>query len=93
MIPINIIAVLLLTPMVRPMSWQQLVFTYLIPVLPLAIAWDGAVSNARTYTLEDLDMLLQRIPSENYGWTKGKIPGKGGTKLYLKGGPRPTVLQ
>ena len=85
--PINILTVLFVTPMVRPMSWQQLVFTYLIPVLPIFIAWDGAVSNARTYTLEDMGLVLSGLPESSYQWEKGALAGKGGKKLYLKGIP------
>ncbi|MBR09407.1 MAG: hypothetical protein CMP48_17190 [Rickettsiales bacterium] len=86
-LPFNIISVFLITPLVRPMTWQQLVFTYLIPVLPILIAWDGAVSNARTYTLEDMDILLNDLPAADYHWEKGALPGKGGKKLFLKGIP------
>ncbi|MEM8965607.1 MAG: hypothetical protein AAGE93_04255 [Bacteroidota bacterium] len=86
-IPISFIMVLFITPLVRPMTWQQLVFTYLIPILPLFIAWDGAVSNIRTYTLEDLDTLLDGLESEQYHWEKTTIKGKGGPKLYLLGLP------
>lgn len=32
---------LLLTPLVRPMTVSQLVFTYLVPILPLMLTWDG----------------------------------------------------
>ena len=85
-IPINLISVLLITPLVRPMTWQQLVFTYLIPILPILIAWDGAVSNARTYTLEDLDILLADLKGSDYSWEKGVIKGKG-NKLFLMGLP------
>ncbi len=88
-IPFAFITTLFVTPMVRPMTWQQLVFTYLIPILPLFIAWDGAVSNARTYTLEDMDILIQGLSDENYQWEKGKIKGKGGNKVYLLGKPAP----
>ncbi len=84
--PINFIMTFFITPMVRPMTWQQLVFTYLIPIIPICFAWDGAVSNARTYTLEDLEELLGDIKSENYGWEKGKIEGKT-NQLYLIGFP------
>ena len=35
------IAVLVLMPTVRPRDWRALLFTYLIPLLPLAIWWDG----------------------------------------------------
>lgn len=86
--PINIITTLLLTLIVRPVTWQQVIFTYLIPVLPIIIAWDGAVSNARTYTLQDMDLILQDLQSESYQWEKGAIPGKGGNKLYLMGIPK-----
>ena len=87
--PVNIISVLLITPLVRPVSWRQLLFTYLIPVLPIAIAWDGAVSNARTYTLEDLEKIIpaQSLPG-NYRWEKGTLAGKGGDKIYLLGYPK-----
>lgn len=75
-IPINFLMVFLFTPLVRPMSWQQLVFTYLIPLLPFFIAWDGAVSNARTYTLADMDLLLEGLESEGYEWERGTLKGK-----------------
>ncbi len=75
-----------ITPFVRPMSWQQLVFTYLIPILPLGFAWDGAVSNARTYTLSDLDELLEGLIEDDYSWEKGIIEGKI-PSIYLIGKP------
>lgn len=86
-IPIGFIMTLFITPFVRPMTWQQIVFTYFIPILPLLIGWDGGVSNMRTYTLKDMDELLEGLHSDNYEWKKGKIKGKGGNKLYLMGLP------
>lgn len=87
-IPFAFIATLFITPLVRPMTWQQLVFTYLIPILPLFIAWDGAVSNARTYTLSDWDKLLSQLPENStYKWEKNTLEGKVGNKTYLKGFP------
>mgnify|MGYP006965539073 CR=1 FL=1 len=86
-IPINFLSVFFITPLVRPMTWKQIVFTYLIPLLPIFIAWDGAVSNARTYTLSDLDVLLKGMESESYTWEKATIKGKVGNKLYLLGYP------
>ncbi len=88
-LPINILTALLITPLVRPLNWKQIVLTYLIPVIPLCFAWDGAVSNARTYTLSDLDELLADIQSPAYTWEKGTVRGKAGTKqLYLLGYPK-----
>ncbi len=50
------------------MTVRQLVFTYIVPIIPLCFAWDGAVSYARTYTLDDLDELLSGLRSEDYRW-------------------------
>lgn len=85
-IPIIFFMSFVITPFVRPLTWKQLVFTYLIPIIPMVFAWDGAVSNVRTYTLGDLDILLEGLESENYKWEKGKIANKA-SKLYLLGIP------
>jgi len=85
-IPIIFIMALILTPFVRPLNWKQIVFTYLIPIIPLFFAWDGAVSNVRTYTLEDLDILIKGLEGNDYRWEKGKI-SKRANKLYLLGIP------
>ncbi len=85
-IPINFLMAFFITPLVRPMSWQQLLFSYLIPIIPLCFAWDGAVSNARTYTLEDLDKLLLSAEGESYNWDKGIIKSKS-KNLFLIGLP------
>jgi len=85
-IPMIFLMALIITPFVRPLTWKQLIFTYIIPVIPLFFAWDGAVSNARTYTLEDLGVLLEGLESEDYTWEKGKIKNKA-NKIYLLGLP------
>jgi hypothetical protein len=87
-IPFAFLAVFFVTPKVRPMTWQQLVFTYLVPVVPLFIAWDGAASNARTYTAEDLNELLAPLRDrKDYSWEVGTVGGPGGNKLWLLGLP------
>lgn len=83
-LPVNFLMCLIITPMVRPLTWQQLLFTYLIPVLPLCFAWDGAVSNARTYTSRDLDVLLSGLGKGGYEWRKGIFHGKS-KKIWLVG--------
>ncbi|WP_437730155.1 hypothetical protein [Sorangium sp. So ce1335] len=85
-LPASFVMCLLITPLARPMTARQLVFTYLVPIIPLCFAWDGAVSNARTYTLSDLDELLQGLDDEGYRWEKGVIRGRA-RKLYLLGLP------
>jgi len=67
------ILVLLLTPTIRPVSWLQILFTYLIPVLPLVIFWDGLISQFRTYSVGDLRELTSDLQAPDYGWEIGVI--------------------
>ena len=86
-LPLNFLMALFITPFARPVTVKQLFFTYVLPVIPLCFAWDGAVSNARTYTLGDMATLLEGLQSDEYTWETGLIPGKA-KKLYLLGLPR-----
>ena len=86
-LPINFVFALIVSLQVRPLHWRQLVFTWLLPILPICFAWDGAVSNVRTYSLGDMDELLVGLESSDYEWESGAIDGKLGRKLYLLGMP------
>jgi hypothetical protein len=46
---------LLVTPSIRPVSKFQILFTYVIPLMPLLVFWDGLVSQLRTYSINDLE--------------------------------------
>lgn len=85
-IPTIFIMTLFITPFARPFTWQQAFLTYLIPIIPFCFAWDGAVSNARTYTLDDMKQLLEQLETDAYDWEMGRIEGKA-KKLYLLGYP------
>jgi len=67
------VMVLLLTPLVRPFRWDRLLWTYLIPVMPLVALWDGQVSNVRTYSLPELRDLTKTIESDGYIWEVGQV--------------------
>ena len=84
-----IIMSLFMTFAVRPLSWQQLLFTYLIPVIPICYAWDGQASLPRMYTMGDLDILLEDLDSSEYRWKKGKAYKKNKKSLgtFLIGSP------
>lgn len=86
-LPVNFVMTFFITVLVRPITWQQIFFTYIIPIIPLCFAWDGAVSNARTYTLSDLDELLGNLRSKNYRWEKDILKGKT-NQIYLIGLPK-----
>lgn len=83
------VMVLFMTPFVRPLSWKQLVLTYLIPIIPVVYAWDGQASLVRTYTFEDVDELLSDIRSDGYSWEVAPAKKANGKKLgyYILGFP------
>ena len=82
------IVFLVATPFMRPFRLSRLVFTYLIPLIPLCTIWDGCVSILRIYTPQHLLKLTQGIPSGHYTWRAGKVKHKTGLKIiYLIGYP------
>lgn len=85
-----IIMVLFMTPFVKPLTWKQLLFTYLIPIIPIVYAWDGQASTMRTYTFNDIKKLLDNSQDNRYIWKMGKAKKKNGKNLgyYLLGYPK-----
>jgi hypothetical protein len=81
--------VLALMPLVRPARWEYLLFTYVIPVLPLVILWDGMVSMLRVYSAEQLRELTRELQRPSYGWEIGELEARGipGKIPYLIGRP------
>ena len=79
-----------MTPFVKPLSISQLVLTYVIPIIPLAYAWDGQASLVRTYTLNDVDELIGNTDNENYIWEKAPVKNAKGKKAgyYIFGYPK-----
>lgn len=69
-LPIMMLMVWFMTPFVRPLSFKQVLFTYLIPIIPIFYSWDGQASMPRIYTLSDMDVLLEGLSSDDYSWTK-----------------------
>ena len=78
------ITLLLVTPFIRPFRWGRLLFTYLIPVLPLLVLWDGLVSCFRTYSVKELEKLVMSIENkEDYTWEINRIQSGPGVIIYL----------
>ena len=67
------LAVLALMPFVRPFRWAYLLFTYLIPVIPVTIFWDGIVSKLRVYSPQQLQKLTAVLEAPDYAWEIGQI--------------------
>ena len=83
------ILVLLVTPFIRPFGWSRLLFTYLLPLVPLTCLWDGFVSQLRAYTPEELNTLAKSLGDVGYRWDagKGRLQGSPAHLTYLIGRP------
>ena len=67
------LAVFFAVPFLRPVRWQTLVLTYLIPAIPLVALFDGIVSCLRTYSPAELSALVEPLRSHGYTWQIGKV--------------------
>jgi hypothetical protein len=67
------LVVLLVTPFIRPFRWSRLFWTYLIPVMPFIVLFDGLASCLRTYSVEELRDLVARLDANDYHWDIGTV--------------------
>jgi hypothetical protein len=91
LMPMQIPAMLLLTPFVRPFRWSRLFLTYLVPLIPLLVLFDGTVSFLRLYTRTELRDVISAVPGhEEFDWEVGslRIPGVPAHVGYLLGTPK-----
>jgi hypothetical protein len=68
--------VLLITPMVRPFRWSRLFWTYLVPLIPAVVLFDGLVSCLRTYTPAELREMIADLGQTGYEWQIGEEYGE-----------------
>lgn len=90
--PLQAVAVWALTPWVRPFKWSRLLFTYVVPLIPLIIVFDGAMSMLRIYSPDELRELVAGVPGHgDFDWDIGvtPIPGMPLGITHLVGVPRP----
>jgi hypothetical protein len=85
------LAVLALMPWARPFRWTNLLFTYLVPLTPFIILWDGMVSMLRIYSPDQMQKLTEDLQSPDYFWELGQIKVRGipDGLPYLIGRPIP----
>ena len=91
MMPLVPFAVWFLTPVIRPFRWSRLFWTYLVPVIPVAVLFDGVVSCLRMYTPDELLAMARAVSGEQYEWEAGvEYPAGSPVPIsYLIGIPRP----
>jgi hypothetical protein len=82
------LTVIISAPFVQPFRITRLIFTYLIPILPVITMLDGFLALFKLYNPNDLNELVSTIPVKNYTWKSGKADnGRGGKIIYLMGYP------
>jgi hypothetical protein len=76
----------LTTPFIRPFKIGRILFTYLIPIVPIVVLWDGIVSSLRTYSVGEMKALTTKLHHiESYDWEIGRVKSGPGVVLYLLG--------
>jgi hypothetical protein len=77
-------------PWIRPFRWSRLFWTYLVPIIPLVLLFDGVVSCLRTYRPQELREMVGKLTANAYRWEIGEHSGASGRLVitYLIGCPR-----
>lgn len=80
------LSVIFTTPFIRPFKLGRIIFTYLIPIVPLFVLWDGVVSALRTYSVKEMEALVDSLENKDrFDWEIGKVKSGPGVVLYLIG--------
>ncbi len=75
-----ILSVLIAAFLVKPIRFSNIFWGLLIPVVPFTMVFDAAVSNLRSYTVEELEEMIDSVRSAEFAWEVGttempRLPG------------------
>ncbi len=76
----TLLGYLFATPFIRPCLPERFLWTYLLPLVPLATCWDGLVSFLRVYSPAALVELISGLQAPGYKWEVGQAST--GTPLF-----------
>jgi hypothetical protein len=76
------------TPWIRPFRWSRLLWTYLIPIIPFVLLFDGVVSCLRTYRSQELREIVDQLNAPEYEWEIGEDLMANAAITYLIGYPQ-----
>jgi hypothetical protein len=76
-----------LAPTVKPFRWSRLFWTWLVPLVPFVLLYDGIVSCLRAYSHEELAQLIAPLKSPDYEWQIGEARSGFLPVTYLLGYP------
>lgn len=80
------ILLVLVSPFLRPFRWDRLLFTYLIPAIPVCTVWDGLVSIRNLYSTAALNELVAQAGGKGYTWEVGTVRNALGFRInYVLG--------
>jgi hypothetical protein len=77
----TLLGYLFATPFIHPHTWSRFIWTYLLPIVPLATCWDGLVSFLRVYSQRELMELVKPLERADYKWEIGQAST--GTPLFV----------
>jgi hypothetical protein len=83
------LAVLAVMPLVRPRRPLALALTYVVPLLPLLVLWDGFASCLRSYSVEELEAMIEPLQRDDYRFRveRVRLPYSLATMTCLVGVP------
>lgn len=92
--PLNIVLTVLMplgglltAPFSKPFRFSRLFWTYIIPVIPFVLFFDGVVSCLRAYSPKELAGVTAQVKSDNYAWQIGELAGGLTPITFLVGYP------
>ena len=62
-----------LTPWSRPLTFARVFFTYLVPLIPMGVLWDGLCSCLRAYSVDELKELTAGLDDDGYRFRVERI--------------------
>jgi hypothetical protein len=89
MLPWSLLA-FLYTPLIRPFRCSRLLWTYVVPLIPVVLLFDGVVSCLRSYHSQEMLEIARKLTGTEYDWCAGEISeaAVGIPITYLTGSPR-----
>jgi hypothetical protein len=78
---------LVTAPLIRPFRFSRLFWTYILPVIPFFLWYDGVISCLRAYSTTQLREMIATLHADGYVWEVGKEPRGLVTVTYLLGYP------
>lgn len=89
--PLQFLMVMIGTPFMRPVKLERLLLTYIVPLIPFVVFFDGTMSMLRIYLPDELRELVGSVDgSETFDWDIGTtpIPGMPMGITHLVGVPK-----